>query len=234
MTKLTTKIAAIALALMAAIPSDACWYRKTNYNDYIFTVNNAERHTSLVKTIDAGSQKVNSIEYTEENYMVVDLPITCTMKLTSETPITITDDQQPGSRINDNARAVPVDAKLQYRVLPAGEWVTVSEFSIDSGRLPNSYPPAPYLGRNNISPKGLKAGDKIMIRLYVTDNAGWQSGDLASKCDEGSYNGQPVYLNKTISYKMTNIVEPNVDMGGGWYPHYVVVVEYSGYTRPVQ
>lgn len=206
--KAIKKLCVVGLVFAAALQAAACWYQKTNYNDYIFSINNIERHTSLVKTIEAGSQKVNSITYTVVNNMVVDFPLTVTMKLTSETPITMTDPTQSGGKVDSAARAVPVEAKLQWRVLPDGDWVTASEFQIDSGRLPNSYPPAPYLGRNNICPKGLKAGDKVMIRLYVTDNAGWQSGDPASKCDE---NGQ--WEKDKIEYTITNRAVPNVDMG---------------------
>lgn len=46
-----------------------------------------------------------------------------------------------------------------------------------------SAPPAAYLNRNNIWPKKCRAGDVVMIRLYVTDGS-FQSGDMSDKCDE--------------------------------------------------
>ena len=113
----------------------------------------------------------------------------------------------------------------------------VSEYSIETGRLPDEYPPSPYLGRNNIHPKGLKAGDKIMVRLYVTDGL-WQSGDPNSKCDalatapEYTYRYEFPYYD----YIVKNVVEDvtgESDLGGGWLPHYVAVLEYSGNTRPI-
>lgn len=105
----TIKILCIAgLVAVTALQAVACWYQKTNYNDYIFSVNNVERHTSLVKTIETGSQKVKSITYTVVNNMVVDFPLTVIIKLTSENPIMMTNPLNGGS----GPRAVPVEAKL--------------------------------------------------------------------------------------------------------------------------
>lgn len=105
----TIKILCVTgLVIAAACKAAACWYQKTNYNDYIFSINNIERHTSLVKTIEAGSQRVNSITYTVVNNMVVDFPLTVIMKLTSENPIMMTNPFNGGSGV----RAIPVEAKL--------------------------------------------------------------------------------------------------------------------------
>lgn len=57
--------------------------------------------------------------------------------------------------VSNVARNVQLDAALQYRILPDGQWITVARYSVDSGRIPESYPPATYLGRNNIEPKGI-------------------------------------------------------------------------------
>lgn len=131
-------------------------------------------------------QQPKQLVYTLTNNIVVDFPATITMKLTSDAPLTV-------QLANGQTSTLEIDAWLQYRMLPDGDWVTVSRYTIDTGRLPASYPPAPYLGRNNIMPPNMKKGDKVMVRLYVTDGV-WQSGELSSKC-EANYPGQayPVY-----------------------------------------
>ena len=92
--------------------------------------------------------------------MTVDFPVTAVMKLVSNSKI-ILDDKTKKPEI--------LRCMLQYRVLPRGNWITVEEYSTPTGSIPMSFPPAAYLGRNNIWPKNCKAGDVIMIRLYVTD-----------------------------------------------------------------
>lgn len=219
----------------------ACWYQKADYNDYIAVVNNSVKHTVLVEKIETSSA-AKAIRYTIDNQMTVDFPVTVTMKLTSEQPIIIDDafsltanvaaQPQPSSRISK------IQAVLEYRVLPNGSWVKVSEYSIETGRLPDSYPPAAYLGRNNIWPRGLSAGDKIMVRLYVTDGQ-WQSGDPDSKCDARATTPEREYRYDFPHYEYivqkTGVidVEGESDLGGGWLPQYVVVLEYSGKTRPI-
>lgn len=186
--------------------------------------------------VDQGVQSnIQRIKYSIQNNVEVDFPVTVTTKLTSEQPVIL---DSTAAATNTGKREM-VDAKLQYRVLPNGDWVTVSEYSIETGRLPESYPPAAYLGRNNISPEGLKKGDRIMVRLYVR-TAWWQSGDATSKCDRlvNDSGSEHVYEQDMFKYTVTNVVIPDqgydVDLGGGWLPHYVVVLTYSGYTRPVE
>ena len=223
----TTLAATILLISMSVL---ACWYQSLNYNDYIATVNGISIHSSRVEVVQSESKSsIQKIEYGITNNIVVDFPVTVTMKLTSEEPIML--------QATTNRREM-VNAKLQYRTLPNGDWTTVSEYSIETGRLPETYPPAPYLGQNNIFPAGSKKGDKIMVRLYVK-TAWWQSGDLSSKCDEtigGST--KHVYEQDRFNYIVERSVIPKdgttVDLGGGWLPHYVVVLTYSGYTRPVK
>lgn len=79
-----------------------------------------------------------------------------------------------------------------------------------------------------------------MVRLYVTDNAGWHSGNPSSLCTDGDIYKMD-YLSYTVTGKLRSNgdttydkIEPNYDMGGGWYPHYVVTLIYSGYKKPVQ
>ena len=74
-----------------------------------------------------------------------------------------------------------------------------------------------------------------MLRLYVTDNMTWQSGDPSSKCDGIDIeSGHPIYKKHFLKYIVTNKVTPNYDMGGGWLPHYTMTVTYSGKIRPVK
>lgn len=232
MNSILKKIAFITTTL-AMTAASACWYSKSNYNDYVATINNAIRHASEVKVVQGNASSIKSIEYTIANNLVVDFPVTVTMKITSEQPIQMVDAFDSSS----TPRASNLEAMLQYRILPDGDWITVSNFSIETGRLPESYPPAPYLGRNNIWPKGLKKGDKIMVRLYVTDGQ-WQSGDISSKCNaRTSDNSKYRYEFSQYKYKVTNVVTDEIgesDLGDGWLPHYVVVLEYSGNTRPIQ
>lgn len=79
-----------------------------------------------------------------------------------------------------------------------------------------------------------------MVRLYVTDNAGWHSGNPSSLCTDAG-----LYTSNSLTYTVTGklgqngavsstSIEPNYDMGGGWYPHYVVTLIYSGHKKPVQ
>ena len=92
--------------------------------------------------------------------MVVDFPGTVMAKLVSDTKIVV-----------DDSHSVPeiLRGALQYRVLPSGSWVTVADYETPTGSIPPSMPPAAYFGRNNVWPKNCKAGDVIMIRMYVTD-----------------------------------------------------------------
>lgn len=229
------KIIATALVSLVSLAATACWYKKSNYNDYIAVVNNMQRHTSRLDITQDVASHVQAINYKIDNQLKVDFPVTVTMKLTSEEPIVMIDAYAVGAAVD--TRRSKIEARLEYRVLPHGDWINVSEYSIETGRLPAAYPPAPYLGRNNINPKGLKAGDKIMIRLYVTDGQ-WQSGDPNSKCDALADSADYTYRYEFPRYDYTvkNVVEDHVgesDLGGGWLPHYVVVLEYSGNARPL-
>ena len=225
----------LAMFGIAALAASACWYNKQNYNDYIAMVNTTQRHMSEVIVTQNTSSKIKEIDYCITNNFIVDFPVTVTMKLTSEDPIILAN---PFSNSTSNAIRRTIDARLEYRVLPDGDWIKVSEYSIETGRLPESYPPAPYLGRNNIFPKNLVAGDKIMVRLYVTDGQ-WQSGDPNSKCDARAKEGLGItyrYEYPEFQYDISNVITNIIgeaQLGDGWLPHYVVVLEYSGHTRPI-
>ena len=85
------KIIAIALTSLAALAATACWYQKANYNDYIATINNFERHISRLDVTQGSWTHIQAIKYEIDNQLKVDFPITVTRKLTSEKPIVIAD-----------------------------------------------------------------------------------------------------------------------------------------------
>ena len=100
--------------------------------------------------------------------------------------------------------------------------------------------PATYLGKNNVWPKKCKAGDVVMIRLYVTDGS-FQSGDLADKCEDQLGYGKSTKFPGKYTLPDAFDYTPRdsasviaVDLGGMWTPQYVVTVVYSGKTRPIQ
>lgn len=227
MNKILTALAAAALTTTTAF---GCWYNRISYNDYIFGVNNFERHAEAKIEKDKGDGKAVT-SYTVHNNMTVDFPVTVTMKLVSDSQIILDDDAKKPEILR---------CALQYRVLPNGNWTTVEEYKVPTGTISMSAAPAAYLNRNNIWPKKCKAGDVVMIRLYVTDGS-FQSGDLADKCDEQLGYGKSVMhpdkytLPDTFTYtphESASMLE--VDLGGMWTPQYVVTVVYSGKTRPVQ
>lgn len=222
-------LATLATAILVTTSAFGCWYNRISYNDYIFGVNNFERHTEA--TITKGSDGKAVTKYKVENNMVVDFPVTVTMKLVSDSKI-ILDDTTKKPEI--------LRCALQYRVLPNGNWTTVEEYKVPTGTIPMSAPPAPYLNRNNIWPKKCKAGDVVMIRLYVTDGS-FQSGDLADKCEEYLDYGKSAKFPSKYTLPDTFEYTPHestsmigVDLGGMWTPQYVVTVIYSGKSRPVQ
>lgn len=211
---MNTKLTLFAAASFAAMASFGCWYNRISYNDYIYGVNNFERHAEAKVEKDAGDGKAVTT-YTVQNNMTVDFPVTVTMKLVSDSQVILDDDTKKPEILR---------CALQYRVLPNGNWTTVEEYKVPTGNIPMSAPPAAYLNRNNIWPKKCKAGDVIMIRLYVTDGS-FQSGDLADKCDEQLGYGKSAKhpdkytLPDAFTYtphESASMLE--VDLGGMWTP----------------
>lgn len=222
-------LATLATIVLAATTVFGCWYNRISYNDYIFGVNKFERHVEATVTKDEDGKAKTT--YHVKNNMVVDFPVTVTMKLVSDSQIILDDETKKPELLR---------CALQYRVLPNGNWTTVEEYKVPTGKIPMSAPPAAYLNRNNIWPKKCKAGDVVMIRLYVTDGS-FQSGDLADKCEEQLGYGKSTKfpskytLPDTFDYTLhdqASMIE--ADLGGMWTPQYVVTVIYSGKTRPVQ
>lgn len=228
------KILAV-LTTVFALTASACWFQTTNYNNYVVGINNYERHVE--QNIEYSGTKIQSITYYVTNNIVVDFPVSVFVKLSTPNPVYI-----PIPFSFENRAAPNVDypemlyAKLQYRVLSRNgvlvdeNWQDVEEIEIESGTIPDDSPAAPYFGRNNIAPSGLVEGDALMIRVAISLGT-WNNGDESSKC---IYNNN--YIQDYFEYKVSNRIEDiagDSDLGGGWLPHYVVVLIYSGKTRPV-
>jgi hypothetical protein len=79
-----------------------------------------------------------------------------------------------------------------------------------------------------------------MIRLYISDGV-WQSGALTSKVDKklGYYSSNArskLYtLEDSYEYYLNDgAAIMDHDCGGGWLPHFVTTVIFSGKYRPVR
>jgi len=111
----------------------ACWFTQANYNyNYIAGLNNYMVHYN-----PSAIGITNAVYY---NNMIVDIPITVWVKIGKRYP------DQPGEEEIDK----PIkSAKLQYRILPNGNWVTVKSFDNPSWQM-NFADPIPLFGKNNI------------------------------------------------------------------------------------
>ncbi len=231
----------VLLAAIAAFTTTAfgCWYKFYNYEDYIYAINNREVHTEQVIVSDTANKK---IQYTVKNNMVVDFPVSVSVKLVSNDAVVL-DNNEGGQTTVTNQKPEIISCALQYRVLPNGNWVTVQKYETETGTIPQAYPPNFYLGRNNIYPK-CKKGDVIMIRLYVTDGI-WQSGDPASMCADKlvaienpvanitEASGKCKSLNGSYTFNLSDGAK-DFNLGGGWAPNLVTTVIWSGKTRAVK
>lgn len=201
----------------------SCWFGTYDYEDYIYSINNIQLHTSSVEV----QPYHTTVKYKIKNNMVVDFPISVSVKLVSQDEVNL------GGTTVTNSKQEILKCALQYRVLPNGNWVTVQEYQTPTGTIPSSYPANFYFGRNNISPV-CKKGDIIMIRVYVTDGM-WQSGDINSMCDgrlTNIKNGIPTLADEIIVSMNSQGKSP--DLGGGWHPNLVTTVIWSGKTRPIK
>ena len=198
---------------MTALTSHACWYKYWQFNDYIVGINNYENHTM------SEVQQDDTIKYTIKNNQKVDLPLSIAIKLDHN--------MKNGSDIDTSMFCV-----LQYRVLPNGEWQTVAERTFAPNAIAPDTEPTFYLGRNNINPVGLKDGDVIMVRLYISRGM-TESGDMENKCDKNLVNGK---LNDNYQYIFNDKDNSSTlyDLGGNWLPHLVATVVFSGNYRPVR
>ena len=213
------------ILLLAAYPALGCQYSQKQYADYISSLNTLDPRVA-VRYDAAGDVE---LRFDVRNNMVVDFPVTVTAKLISDSPILVDYGSKPEI----------LRCKLQYRILPAGKWVTVKDYDVPTGTIAATNAPTTYFGRNNVWPQGCKAGDVVMIRMYVTDG-NFQSGELDDMCEDklgvgkSSTFPQKYTLPDTFSYQPRGRDMPDNDLGGGWLPHYAVTVIYSGHTRPLQ
>lgn len=106
----------ILLATLAAFTTTfGCWYKFYNYEDYIYAINNKEIHTENIYVADTTTKQ---IKYDVINNMVVDFPISVSVKLVSKDQVIIGD-------IGVTNKPEIISCSLQYRVLPNGKWITV-------------------------------------------------------------------------------------------------------------
>ena len=107
-------------------------------------------------------------------------------------------------------------AMLQYKVLPAGQWVTVRTVA-PSGRDMNYEHAVALFGRNCIDIPGLAAGTGILIRVYLSDGI-CETGDPAADIPENIPDLATMASGGTYS--------------GGWTAPFVFRVIYNGKRRP--
>ena len=149
-------------AMFAAAALQACWFTTDNFDgNFIAGVNNYCAHFNGAASLAA------AVYY---NGGPVSLPLTVYVKLSPRVP------DQPGE-----SSAKPIlTATLQYKVKHGGSWgswTTVKTFANLTWDLSFSRP-VPLFGRDSICPRGLVAGDEIMVRLYLSDGV-YESGDLS-------------------------------------------------------
>ena len=150
-----------SLMLTATIMVQACWFTSENFNgNYIAGVNNFIEHYTPVSSFSSAIY---------HNGGSASLPLTVYVRVT-ESKLT----SQQGTVLGQIQIAI-----LQYKVKHNntwGKWKTVKKFSNTSWTLYNTKATA-FFGKENINPKGLVAGDEIMIRLYLNDGI-HETGDL--------------------------------------------------------
>jgi hypothetical protein len=206
-----------ATMVFVATTASACWYKYTQYNDYIYGINNFINHTMV-------SDNGSDVTFMVQNNQIVDLP--CSVSINLEQNSVLAEGEDP------KLETTHVICKLQYRVLPSGNWIDVAEREFEQGTIPVDALPAFYLGRNNINPQGLKEGDVIMIRLYV-QRGPYTSGVEEDLC-ESRLVGNKFQNNYQYTLKEDVDKTTEYDLGGGWLPHRVTTVIFSGKYRPVR
>lgn len=71
----------LTLALVLTTSAFPCWYSKTCYTDYIYSING--------QTIHSETKDGETVQYMHKNNIVVDFPITVTVKLVSDQTIDV-------------------------------------------------------------------------------------------------------------------------------------------------
>lgn len=189
----TAALAAVALN------SFACWFTADNFNgNYIAGVNNP-----YVAHYTEADGIANAVYY---NGQSAAMPLTVYVKVSPRYP-----DQE-----GEAAGAKPiVKAVLQYKVLPAGSWVTVKTIENVSWSMNWNHPVALF-GKNCIDVRGLSAGTQILIRLYLSDGT-YETGDLGTD------------ITSTVPSVATSASGGSYQ--GGWTAPFVFRVIYNGKRR---
>lgn len=194
-TRLRIALAAAAAVCLTGIETSACWFTQDTFNDsYIASVNSGMLHYKPTGMLS------NAQYY---NGMMVDMPLTVYVKVSP--------------RANDPQRIMI--AELQYKILPAGDWVTVKRFTGTLWNMQFNNPVALF-GRNTINIENIDPGTTLMIRLYLSDGI-YETGDLDTDLNIADIPENPTGDNAS-----------SVNYAGGWTAPFVMYVTCTGSTRP--
>ena len=206
------------LALTTLTTAFCCWFTSENFNgNYIHGVNNFVSHYEETSNINSAVYKNWGPNGAAASQCVVDLPLTVWVKVSPR-------------KTDNNNYAIITIAKLQYKIgskkvnnntitYSWSAWKTVKTIENVSWNL-NFNNPVALFGRNNINPSNLKAGDLIMIRLYLaTDEETIETGSLTADINQSNVEGN---------------ITGNENLGGGWRAPFVMLMKYSGKKRPVR
>lgn len=160
----------VVLALIAGVTASACWFTSENFNKhYIAMVNTAmtvytDQSGNL--TWNGGSEVVCPPAGTQ------DLPAQIWVKLEPRTG---------GTAVSE--------AILQYKKLPAGNWVTFKHIKTPTAGgtanwTVNFDKPVQLFGPNVFDPPSAVTGDSYLVRLYFFDGV-YENADLDENPSEG-------------------------------------------------
>ena len=148
------------ILLFASLAVSACWFTEANFNSvYIAGVNNYISHYEETDNLAAA---------TYYNGQSVALPLTVWVKVSPR----MADQQGEAAGAKDVIRAV-----LQYKILPAGQWITVKDLANLDWRLAFDAR-LPLFGMACID-LALPQGTELLLRMYVTDGV-YENGDLGA------------------------------------------------------
>lgn len=151
------------LLTMIGLSAAACWFSEENFNlAYIAAVND---YTTFSPGTIWNGGAINT-----PDGGTVSLPATMWVVLSPRLgggPITTT--------------------ILQYKKLPAGEWVTIKTLS-DLSWTVNFTAQIRLFGPNVLDPPDVVANDEILVRIYFTDGL-FENAPLENDTDENGTNG---------------------------------------------